>query len=76
MQIFQLEQKTSYLTAEKRHLRLGNDYLGVEHILLGILREGEGLAIKLLNEFQVDLSQIRVELEKTLKETRVKSIYR
>jgi ATP-dependent Clp protease ATP-binding subunit ClpC len=55
-------------------LRLGNDYLGVEHILLGILREGEGLAIKLLNEFQVDLSQIRTELEKTLKETRVKSI--
>ena len=55
-------------------LRLGNDYLGVEHILLGILREGEGLAIKLLKEFQVDLAQIRVELEKTLKETRVKSI--
>lgn len=55
-------------------LRLGNDYLGVEHILLGILREGEGLAIKLLKEFQVDLGQIRVELEKTLKETRVKSI--
>ena len=31
-------------------LRLGNDYLGVEHILLGILREGEGHAIKLLLE--------------------------
>lgn len=55
-------------------LRLGNDYLGVEHILLGILREGEGFAIKLLNEFEVDLGQIRLELEKTLKETRVKSI--
>ncbi|WP_027418567.1 ATP-dependent Clp protease ATP-binding subunit [Crocinitomix catalasitica] len=55
-------------------LRLGNDYLGVEHILLGILREGEGLAIKLLLEFQVDLQQIRVDIEKTLKETRVKQI--
>ena len=55
-------------------LRLGNDYLGVEHILLGILREGEGLAIKLLLEFQVDLQKIRLELEKTLKENRVKSI--
>ncbi len=55
-------------------LRLGNDYLGVEHLLLGILREGEGLAIKLLMEFQVDLGQIRLELEKALKETRVKSI--
>lgn len=55
-------------------LRLGNDYLGVEHLLLGILREGEGLAIKLLNEFQVDLNQIRLELEKALKETRVKTM--
>jgi len=55
-------------------LRLGNDYLGVEHLLLGILREGEGLAIKLLLEFQVDLGQIRQELERSLKETRVKSI--
>lgn len=55
-------------------LRLGNDYLGVEHILLGILREGEGLAVKLLLEFQVDLSRIRQELETNLKETRVKNI--
>ncbi len=55
-------------------LRLGNDYLGVEHILLGILREGEGLAIKLLLEFQVDLQRLRLELEKTLKENSVKSI--
>ncbi len=55
-------------------LRLGNDYLGVEHILLGILREGEGLAVKLLTEFQVDLAALRQELEKTLKESRVKSI--
>ena len=43
-------------------LRLGNDYLGVEHILLGILREGEGLAIKLLLEFHVDLQRVRLEL--------------
>lgn len=55
-------------------LRLGNDYLGVEHLLLGILREGEGLAIKLLLEFQVDLGQIRQELERALKESRVKNI--
>src|SRR6056300_969510 len=55
-------------------LRLGNDYLGVEHILLGILREGEGLAIKLLLEFHVDLHRVRLELEKTLKEKRTKSI--
>ncbi|HIP36742.1 MAG TPA: ATP-dependent Clp protease ATP-binding subunit [Crocinitomix sp.] len=55
-------------------IRLGNDYLGVEHILLGLLREGEGLAIKILKEFHVDLKQLRVELESSLKETSVKNI--
>ncbi len=55
-------------------IRLGNDYLGVEHILLGLLREGEGLAIKLLKEFHVDLQLLRTELEKKLKETSVKNL--
>lgn len=44
-------------------LRLGNDYIGVEHLLLGLIREGEGLAIKLLEEFNIDLDQIRSQLE-------------
>ena len=30
-------------------LRLQNDYIGVEHLLLGIIREGEGLAVKIMN---------------------------
>ncbi len=48
-------------------MRLGNDFIGVEHLLLGIIREGDGTAIKLLNEFHLDLKQIRVEIEGTLK---------
>jgi ATP-dependent Clp protease ATP-binding subunit ClpC len=55
-------------------VRLGNDYLGVEHILLGILRKGEGLAIKLLLEFSVNIEELRLNLEKRLKETSVKNI--
>ena len=47
-------------------LRLGNDFIGVEHLLLGIIREGDGTAIKLLNEFHLDLKQIRVEVEQSL----------
>ena len=31
-------------------LRIGNDFIGVEHLLLGLIREGEGKAIKILNE--------------------------
>ena len=37
-------------------LRLGNDFISVEHILLGIIREGEGSAIRLLNSFNLDFS--------------------
>lgn len=44
-------------------LRLGNDFIGVEHLLLGIIREGEGKAIKILKEFNLDLKHIRQELE-------------
>jgi len=47
-------------------LRLGNDFIGVEHLLLGIIRDGDGTAIKLLNEFHLDLKQIRIELEQSL----------
>ena len=47
-------------------LRLGNEFIGVEHLLLGIIREGDGTAIKLLNEFHLDLKQIRQEIEGTL----------
>lgn len=47
-------------------LRLGNDFIGVEHLLLGIIREGDGTAIKILNEFHLDLRQIRQEIESTL----------
>ena len=47
-------------------LRLGNDFIGIEHLLLGLIREGDGKAIRLLNEFKIDLLQIRQEIEKSL----------
>ena len=47
-------------------LRLGNDYIGVEHLLLGIFREGEGLAMKVLKEFEVDIQQLRSQIESYL----------
>lgn len=50
-------------------LRLGNEFIGVEHLLLGIIRDGDGSAIKLLNEFHLDLKQIRTEIEQSLKKS-------
>lgn len=52
-------------------LRLGNDFIGVEHLLLGLIREGDGKAISVLKEFQLDLQMIRKEIESTLKQSSV-----
>ena len=53
--------------SREESLRLGNDFISVEHILLGLIREGEGTAIQLLRSFNLDLQKIRVELELGLK---------
>ncbi|MFH1161481.1 MAG: ATP-dependent Clp protease ATP-binding subunit [bacterium] len=47
---------------EEAH-RLGNNYIGLEHLLLGIIREGEGLAIKILRNLGLNLVEIRKRIE-------------
>ncbi len=44
-------------------LRLGHDYIGTEHLLLGILKDKESLAIKVLGSMDVDLNEIRYKIE-------------
>ena len=44
-------------------LRLGHDYIGTEHLLLGIIREGEGTAVRLLKSLGVDLTELRKTIE-------------
>jgi len=46
--------------------RLGNDYIGLEHLLLGIIREGEGLAIRIMHNMHVDLTEIRRKVEQAV----------
>ncbi len=48
-------------------LRNGNDYIGIEHFLLGLIREGENVAIQLLTQLGVDLNDIKKTVEKTIK---------
>jgi len=48
-------------------IRLQNDYIGIEHLLLGIIREGEGLAIKIMNYLGVNLFSLRKGIEISLK---------
>ncbi|MBL7962548.1 MAG: ATP-dependent Clp protease ATP-binding subunit [Flavobacteriales bacterium] len=44
-------------------LRLGHNYIGIEHILLGLIREGEGNAVKILKRLEVDLDDLRRTVE-------------
>ena len=62
----QVKEIISYSREEA--LRLGNDFIGTEHLLLGLIREGEGLAIRVLQTMQVDLFDLRKELEVAIKD--------
>jgi len=48
--------------------QLGNNYIGTEHLLLGLLREGEGVAAKVLKNLGVDPEKVRTEVIRTLGE--------
>ena len=47
-------------------LRLGHDYIGTEHLLLGVIREGEGIAVKVLRNLGVDLYKLKRSVEDTV----------
>ena len=55
--------------------RLRNTYIGPEHLLLGILREGEGKAVGLLQSLYIDLQEIKSGLEVMLREESVTEGY-
>jgi ATP-dependent Clp protease ATP-binding subunit ClpC len=48
-------------------LRLGNDYIGQEHLFLGILRDGEGIATDILENLGVNLKDIKQLIEKKIR---------
>ncbi len=48
-------------------MRLGHDYIGTEHMVLGIIRDGEGLAIKMLQNFGINLQELRKQIEQNTK---------
>ena len=50
-------------------VRLGHDYIGSEHLLLGLLREGDGIAIEILKNHSVDLDELKRNIEETIKST-------
>jgi|10_taG_2_1085330.scaffolds.fasta_scaffold00725_15 ATP-dependent Clp protease ATP-binding subunit ClpC len=53
--------------SKEEALRLGHDYIGVEHLLLGIIREGNGLAVKILESLGVNPKDLRAQIELSTK---------
>lgn len=49
--------------SKEEALRLGHDFIGTEHLMLGLLRDGDGKAIDILNNLTVDLDHLRRKVE-------------
>lgn len=54
--------------------QLGHNYIGTEHLLLGLIREGEGVAARVLENLGVDLNKIRSNVVKMLGETKPQAV--
>ncbi len=48
-------------------MRLGHDYIGTEHLLLGIIREGQGVAVRILKNLDVDLIKLKKAVEDSVR---------
>ena len=53
--------------AKSEAQRLNHEYIGTEHILLGLVQEGSGVAANVLRNMGIDLKRIRAEIEKLVK---------
>src|SRR5690349_2284017 len=59
--------------AREEAARLHHEYVGTEHILLGLIREGEGVAAAVLTNLNVDLEEIQQKIEETVKKGKASS---
>jgi len=55
--------------AREESVRLGNDYVGTEHLLLGLIKEGDGVAVAVMRSMGVDLDELTTSIEKTITST-------
>ncbi len=71
---FSAQVKEIISFSREEALRLGNDFIGTEHLLLGLIREGENTAIKVLKQLNIDLYELRKEVELAVKDKTGKNI--
>ncbi len=71
---FSAQVKEIIAFSREEALRLGNDFIGTEHLLLGLIRDGENIAIRVLKSLNVDLYELRKEIELAIKDKAGKNI--
>src|SRR5688500_2309866 len=71
---FSAQVKEIISFSREEALRLGNDFIGTEHLLLGLIREGDNTAIKKLKRFKGKMNEIRKEIELAVKDKTGKNI--
>lgn len=71
---FSTQVKEIISFSREEALRLGNDFIGTEHLLLGLIRDGDNTAIKVLKQLNVDLYELRKEVELAVKDKTGKNI--
>jgi len=64
---FTQRAQKAILLAQREAKRLNHDYLGTEHILLGLMALGEGVAAQVLQDLGIDLKKVRREVEKMVR---------
>jgi ATP-dependent Clp protease ATP-binding subunit ClpC len=52
--------------AREESVRLGNDYVGTEHLLLGLIKEGDGVAVAVMRGMGVDVDDLTASIERTV----------
>ena len=71
---FSAQVKEIISFSREEALRLGNDFIGTEHLLLGLIRDEENIAIKVLKSLKVDLYALRKEIELAVKDKSGKNV--
>lgn len=71
---FSAQVKEIISFSREEALRLGNDFIGTEHLLLGLIREGDNTAIRILKGLNIDLYELRKEVELAVKDKTGKNI--
>ena len=63
---FSPKVKKVIANSRKEALRLGHDYIGTEHLLLGIVREGKSLAVKVFDSLEVNSDELIQVIEDSI----------